>query len=523
MANKGLFKSAGRVALNTDTTNEAGGIAYSMEPKHALAQYAATGTFADQFYSDAEAQLKAVSELVKKVPPEFVAKTAVWARKNGHMKDMPAFLVASLTSLDSKLAEKAFAHVIDNGKMLRNFVQIMRSGQTGRKSLGTAPKRLVRGWLAKNSANWLFEQSIGNDPSLADVIKMVHPKPTDDKRAFYGYLIGREHNADELPPKVKAFEAFKRGETKEVPKLPFEMLTALPLTPEQWAEIARFSGWHMVRMNLNTFERHGVFNIAGMDQVIADKLRDPEAIEKARAFPYQLLAAYQNIDASLPRKVKDALHDAMEIATRNTPDFGCGVLVFPDVSGSMSSIVTGNRGTASSKIRCIDVAGLVASCVLRRNPDAKVLPFEGCPKPITLEPRDTVMTNAAKLAALGGGSTNCSCVLAWANANKWNADLVIYVSDNESWIDGRVTRHYMTPYGPAPTATMQEWAKFKGRNPKAKMVCIDIQANGTTQARESKDILNIGGFSDKIWGTIEAFVKDRDANHWVQEIEAVEL
>jgi len=30
--------------------------------------------------------------------------------------------------------------VINNGKMLRNFVKIVRSGVAGRKSLGTAPK-----------------------------------------------------------------------------------------------------------------------------------------------------------------------------------------------------------------------------------------------------------------------------------------------------------------------------------------------------------------------------------------------
>ena len=37
--------------------------------------------------------------------------------------------------------------VIDNGKMLRTFIQIVRSGAVGRKSLGTRPKRLVQRWL----------------------------------------------------------------------------------------------------------------------------------------------------------------------------------------------------------------------------------------------------------------------------------------------------------------------------------------------------------------------------------------
>ena len=53
--------------------------------------------------------------------------------------------------------------------------------------------------------------AVGNDPSLADVIKMVHPKPADAAReALYGWLIGKPHDAAALPEMVQAFEAFKR-------------------------------------------------------------------------------------------------------------------------------------------------------------------------------------------------------------------------------------------------------------------------------------------------------------------------
>ena len=45
------------------------------------------------------------------------------------------------------------------------------------------------------------------------------------------------------------------------------------------------------------------------------------------------------------------------------------------------------------------------------------------------------------------------------------------------------------------SATMNEWNKFKARNTEAKLVCIDIQPNTTTQAHDRADILNVGGFS----------------------------
>ena len=40
-----------------------------------------------------------------------------------------------------------------------------------------------------------------------------------------------------------------------------------------------------------------------------------------------------------------------------------------------------------------------------------MLPFAEKVKEIEINPRDSVMTNAAKLAALGGGGTSCSAPL----------------------------------------------------------------------------------------------------------------
>jgi hypothetical protein len=119
-----------------------------------------------------------------------------------------------------------------------------------------------------------------------------------------------------------------------------------------------------------------------------------------------------------------------------------------------------------------------------------VLPFENNVVRVKLNPRDSVMTNAQKLASLPCGGTNCSAVLIDLNARKVQADLVIYVSDNESWMDTPYHGHF----GGSATRTMSEWQKFKQRNPKARLVCLDIQPYATTQAQEREDILNIGGF-----------------------------
>jgi 60 kDa SS-A/Ro ribonucleoprotein len=362
----------------------------------------------------------------------------------------------------------------------------------------------------------LLSAAVGTMPSLADVVKMVHPKPAEPWReAFFAWLIGKPYDAKALPPLVAAFEAYKADRTQPLPEVPFQMLTALDLPDTAWAQIARQGGWQMVRMNLNTFARHGVYRLPGMTDAIAEKLRDPQAIAKARVFPYQLLSAYKAATGEVPLAIREALQDALEIALNNVPQIAGKVVVCPDVSGSMSSPATGHRGSATTAVRCIDIAALVAAAMLRKNRTTSVLPFENDVVSCDLNPRDTVMTNAHKLASIGGGGTNCSAPLAQLNRQKAQADLVVFVSDNESWVDA--TRH-------GATATLREWELFKQRNPQAKLICIDIAPYGTTQAAEREDILNIGGFSDDVFKIIAAFAAGQlSATHWVGEIESVAI
>jgi 60 kDa SS-A/Ro ribonucleoprotein len=515
MANKTLFASLmGALIPKTDTLNSENAPAYSLTPKQALAQYAATGCFGRTFYATAEEQLDRVLELCDVVDPLFVARLAIYSRTTSFMKDMPALLCAWLSVRHPQLHEAVFSRVIDNMRMLRTYVQIVRSGVVGRKSLGSAPKRLIREWLAQQDEEALFSSSAGQSPSLVDIVKMVHPKPDSGRReAFYGYMLGRPHEASALPALVTQFERFKAGEDLNLPDLPFMLLSALPLARKDWVTIARNASWQTTRMNLNTFVRHGVFEDRDSTRQVADRLRDPGEISRARVFPYQLLTAYQNCDADVPQEVREALQDAMELAIANVPSIDGAVVVCPDVSGSMSSPVTGHRRGSTTSVRCIDVAALVAAAVLRKNPTTTVLPFENAVVRVQLNSRDSVMTNAARLASIGGGGANCSAAIALLNRQKAKGDLVIFVSDNESWVDQGRGRG---------TAMMAEWAEFRQRNPRARLVCLDIQPNQTTQAAEREDILNIGGFSDHAFEVVAAFAAGRlDAGHWIARTDAV--
>ena len=537
MSNKHLFAPSGK-APRPDTMNEAGGSAYAFSPAHALAQYAMTGTFHGTFYATDKEQLDRVAALAKAVTPELVAKTAIYCRENGKMKDMPAFLVAHLAARDVAQMTRIFPRVIDDGRMLRNFVQIVRSGVTGRKSFGSAPKRALRSWFASRTPDVIFRQSIGQSPSMSDVIKMVRPPPRNDKgeadavrEALYGYLIGKNIDVAKLPALAQAFEAWKRG-TGDLPDVPFEMLTALPLRAADWKELARRMTTTQLRINLNTLLRHGVFDDAQMVLDVAVRIADKEAIRRARVMPYQLLAAYRHVEQSMPRAIVTALAVALEHSVANVPELGGRhVVLCPDVSGSMQSPVTGRRGSATTKVRCVDVAALVTAAILRRNPGATVVPFSDDVVTMNpaLNPLDSIVTNAERLASLPSGGTACSAPLRWLNSRGEAPDVVVFVSDNQSWSDFRISTRPDAVVGKNTRGTVmaEEWQRLRGRNPKAKLILVDVQPNGTTQDAGSEkrdDVLNVGGFSDAVFDVITAFTRgDLTGDTWLHAIEQIAL
>lgn len=513
MPNLNLFKTfAGKLAPATDTKNSAGGAAYTRSPKSELAQLAMTGCLNGTYYAQAQDQLDSILKTSQSIDPEWIAKLAVVARKQGHMKDVPALLMATLAVRDQAMAAKAFPLVIDNARMLRTFVQIVRSGTAGRKSFGSAPRRWVRNWLESKSLEQLLDASVGNQPSLSDIVKMVHPKPDSPEReAFYGWLLGKEVAVDRLPERVRDLLAWRDGSRKAVPETAFELLTDRPLSKDAWSAIARRAGWQWTRMNLATLLRHGVFTDNEMVATVANRLREPSLIYKSRVFPYQILSAWKTAGADLPSRIRDALQDALETSVDNVPSFEGKVVVLPDVSGSMHSPVTGYRPGASTAVRCVDVAALFAAAILRRNTSATVIPFKEDIVKLALNARDSISTNAERMASVGAGGTNCSAPLRFLNAQKAKADLVVFVSDNESWMD---------PSRGRGTATMQEWENFRSRNPKAKLVCIDLQPNTTLQAPNREDILNVGGFSDQVFTVISEFASGRmGADYWETHIE----
>ena len=469
-------------------------------PEHTLARLAVTGTFHGTFHAAAEERLARARDLADQVSPELVAKVAAYCREHRKEVDLPALLVANLAARDVATMNRVFTRVVDDGATLRSFVRIVRSGVTGRKSFGSAPKRALRAWFAARTPDVVFRHSIGQDPSMSDVIKMVRPPPRNDegeadavREALYGYLIGKSVDSSALPPLAKAFDAFKRGEGP-VPDVPFEMLTALPLRAEHWTDLATKMTASQLRVHLTTLARLGILDAPELEAIVATTLADAEGYRHGRVMPFDVLASLRTADERVPASILSALALGLEHATANVPRLDGRVVIAPDVSGSM------RRSLGGARLRLLDVAALVTAVVLRRSTEAKVAPFAD--DVLELDPpptaRDPVLATLDRLGALPIGNTRCPL----ERLVPASFDLLVVVTD--ALID------------------LAQWDAIRAASPDARLVVVDLR-RFPRPFPYRPDVLHVAGFSDSVFDVLTPFVRgDLQADH-LRAIESVVL
>jgi 60 kDa SS-A/Ro ribonucleoprotein len=486
-----------------DTNNAAGGAAYSYSPKDALAQLAVTGMFQDTFYTKAETQLDQLLEAARLCPDNFVAQVAIYARHAGFMKDSPAVLAAYLFGKRSPvITQPVFDKIIDNVKMLSNFVQAVRSGKLGRKSLGTAGKRLINNWLAKQTNDYLWTQSIAKNPSLADVLRLSHPSPKaggPEREGLFKLLCGKP-TPEVLPEVVRQTLAFRENPVGDPPDVPFNMIDSVQMTPAQWRIVAERGGWQFIRMNLNTFARHGLFKDISLTSLITRKLCDEALVRRSRQFPYQILATFlaAKDNSEVPMAVKIAVQEALDISTQNVPVFPGKTVVALDISGSMTSAV------GKSVMTCSDVAALFAAALVKRNPtNTQVLVFNDSCVEHALNPLDSVPTLMAGFPRPLGG-TDADSVLRHLVSNRVEFNQLIMISDNMSWME----------YAGASDV---HWREIRRINPGVKQVRLNIEPNATDTLSAQPDVLRVGGFSDAVFKAISCWLEKRD---WASTVSA---
>jgi 60 kDa SS-A/Ro ribonucleoprotein len=315
-----------------------------------------------------------------------------------------------------------------------------------------------------------------------------------------------------------AFEHIKNGIIPEsFDGIDFRKLSSLNIPSSIYKEVVKFMSWTTLRMNLNAIAAKGIFtDDKSIVDYVSNKLSDENEVLKSKVFPYQLYTTFQNLTNLVPIKIKNALQIAVEYSTKNIPTLNneeCLILL--DISSSMNSPITGNRGSVTTRTTNMDAAAVLTASLLRKNPNSQVITFNENAELRCINNHDSIMTIANTLSQLCSGGTNVSSSLHYMNTLLMKYKNIIMISDNQSWMDSNDLRC---------TNSLYEWNKYTKRVKDTKMVCLNITPYTNTQIPDRDNVLNIGGFSDQFFTIIDEFFRyGKGRDRWVKLIEKIDL
>lgn len=498
---------ARRAYLTTRERNYEGFPTFYRSLEEQTLQVLMTGVFENTFYARATTLVQEALKVFRRMAARdagLFAKMIVYARNEGLLRTVPITALVVLSRVDQKLFAQAFPRVICTPNDLKDFVTLAHKARI-RRGLGRAVKRAVNDWLNGISEYHAVKYgSRGGDMALRDVLRLTHPKPKDARTdVLFHYLVNglTPENAEGVRdslPQVWAFEQFKRADDPTerrrliaAGRLPYEVVVgAMTPDPVLWAELMRQMPYLALLRHLNALARAGVLREPEHARYVAERLADFEAVTKAKVLPFQLFIAHKTLTPDVPRLIQEALEEALELSFINMPTLPGVTCIAPDVSGSMSWGFVSARGAA----RFIDIAAIFAAACLKMSRDGIVLPFEHEVVKVRLSARDTLMTIADKLAAVGGGGTAVGAPISYLLQKEIKVDTFIGITDNEDWCYGWDRNQWTAG------DFLDTWQEYKRRvNPKAKAFLVTIAPYRHAVApQQEPDVWFVYGWSDAV-------------------------
>jgi len=297
--------------------------------------------FEDAFYEPGAGIAARVAALVPQVDPRTVVALAVEARQRMYLRHVPLFLVRELARLkgNGTLVADALEAVIERPDELTEYLALYWKGQAEaeKSPLSAGSKRGLARAYRKFQARALAKYDRDSIVKLRDVLRLVHPVPTDAEQAeAWQHVIARD-----LPSPDTWEVALSAGADK---KATFERLLAE----------RKLGGLAFLR-NLRTMIAVGVEPAL---------IRARFAGSFARVLPFRFIAALRYAAAFAPE-----LNEAMLRAVAGMPRLAGRTVVLVDVSGSMDGQLS-----ARSEMRRVDVASGLA-VLARELGDVRVFSF----------------------------------------------------------------------------------------------------------------------------------------------------
>lgn len=494
---------------NKAVLNYEGEKAYAMTPAEELYSAVVTTGLSNTTYEKGNDRLERIQSLIKKNDPEFVARLAVYARKDMYLRTIPLVLTTELakhtsgTDLVSRTVDGVVQRADEITELLAYYQLANERTQT--KKLNRLSKQIQKGLV--KSFNKFDEYQFAKynrkaDVTLKDALFLVHPKAKDENQQE---IFNKIVNGNLQAPYTWEVELSNLGQAKF-----FDDTERKLAFKNKWEELI-FSnkiGYMATLRNLRNILEAGVSPDA-MNKV-CHYLSDEKAVINSKQLPFRFLAAYRElkkIDSPYISSILEALESAVVISAGNIKGFGfdTSVVIAADVSSSMQQPVS-----PKSKILLYDI-GLLMSMILQSHCKNVVTGMFGDRWLRTPMPKRGILRNVDELYKSEGKvgySTNGYLVIEDLIKRKENVDKVMLFTDTQMWNSIGTANSFEA-----------SWSRYKTIAPNAKLYIFDLAGYGKQPLDIRKnDVYLIAGWSDKIFDVLNALEDQKSAVEMIKKV-----
>ena len=547
-----------KMAKQPTERNFMGEMAFKMEDKEELISTVMTTFLQGEYYEKEATKIARIQELLKKVDPLFAAKLAIYARNEGNLRSVTHFVAAEIAKYVSgsewgkRFYNKIVVRPDDMSEIVSAYAHINGMSQKDISKIPNAMKGGFKTALERLDAYQLDKYKMKNrEVSLIDLIRLFHPKGNQKNAEAFKRLVNGESLEGLYETKIFEKEMTKAGQltkgaTEDEKK---------EAKHEAIAEIlGNVKG--MPIMNLIRNLRNIILYAPDKVEDACEQLRIKDKILRSRLLPFRFATAYAEIEKmtwdkpntdtsiafesdkaegeltkaqfdSLKRSVLDALEDAIQYSVENIPELEGNVAILVDHSGSCRGDAGGSSAvSAFSKTSTAMIGNLFGSMMAYRQKNVYIGLFGDKLIDVPMD-RNMKMLDFNKMSfdkgACCGPCTEAGIYdfMRKCIDEKKKVDNVVVFSDCQI---GNNTYEFTPWYGDKSSDLgghfHELFKEFKKLNPMCNWIVVNLrQSGGTSVFDKSMRILNIAGWSDKIFDTIKSQCRGWDAV--IKEIESV--
>lgn len=426
-----MFNSYKPKTTKTYTTNYNGGTATKVDPTTELTLSVLSGFLdVDSFYESNADKVDRINGLLSRVNDNYIFKLAVAARNEFKLREAPVVLIALQTLRGKIIPKNVIYKVFVRGDEVTEYISAVKA----LSNKGTITKEASR--VANTVLNSLTERQalryMGGSKSwsLADVIRVTHPKPVNEKQStLLQYILRKDRDGshtkawESLSDKGKELLPFiKSSVTEDDGSVSWERSVSAGAS---WDSVVRKMGYMALLRNLRNFLKDTTFT--EWDYVIS-VLTDKNEVLKSKQLPFRFYSAYRevsaasNTDWTTLTKVKRALEIALEHSVANASQLEGKTLYVIDNSSSMTFGEV-SKMSSLTYATVANVLGVIGAMIS----NADVVTFSSNAKKVDLKGMSALQAIEYLEDNIAGGGTVINSVTKVVNIHDY--DNIVILSD----------------------------------------------------------------------------------------------